>query len=125
LLVNTASKCGFTRQYADLEALHNNYKQKDLLIIAQPSSNFNNQEFENDRDIQEFCKTTYNITFEILPKKNVIGSNISEYYQEIFNIVKISPKWNFHKFLIRKNENKIYSFNHFTEISEIEKILEK
>jgi glutathione peroxidase len=107
LIVNTASKCGFTEQYKDLEQLWLTYKDKGLVIIAVPANDFGNQEPGSDAEIKQFCETHFKITFPIVSKETVIGENAHPFYkwaaQEsgFFGV----PKWNFHKYLIDKNGN--------------------
>tara|TARA_B100000035_G_scaffold314485_1_gene330914 strand:- start:2563 stop:3072 length:510 start_codon:yes stop_codon:yes gene_type:complete len=130
LVVNTASYCGFTKQYDDLQKLWDNYKSKNFIVLGVPSNSFN-QEKSNDSDVKEFCEVNFNINFPLTSITNVKGENA----HQIFKWAKSNhgnsavPKWNFHKILINK-EGKIHkTFNSFinpTSIKitkEIEKIL--
>jgi glutathione peroxidase len=131
LLVNVASKCGFTRQYTDLQALHDQYKEKGLTVIGIPSNQFGGQEPGSNEEIKNFCETNFNITFPLTDKVDVKGKNAHELYiwaKENHGKSTI-PKWNFHKILINK-EGKIHdTFNSFIEplskkiIKQIELIL--
>lgn len=102
LVVNTASQCGFTKQYKDLETLWQMFKDKNLLVIAVPSNNFGGQEPGTNEEIKEFCTSQFNITFPVVKKVDVIGDNAHPFYKWAATTTGFlgSPKWNFHKFLI-------------------------
>ena len=130
LLVNTASFCGFTKQYSDLQSLWDKYKSNGLVVLGIPSNSFN-QEKNNDKDVKKFCEVNFNIDFPLSTITDVKGENAHEIYKWAKkNYGKSAiPKWNFYKILINK-EGKIHdTFNSFTNpmskkiISEIEKIL--
>jgi glutathione peroxidase len=131
LLVNVASKCGFTKQYTALQTLYDNYKGKNFLVIAVPSNQFGNQEPGSNKEIKNFCETNFNISFPITDKVDVKGKNAHNLYKwakENFGNSTV-PKWNFHKILINK-EGKIQdTFNSFTDplsdkiIKQIEQVL--
>ena len=105
LVVNTASNCGFTAQYAELESLHNRYKDK-LVILAFPSNDFKGQEPGEDTTINQFCKIDYGVTFPIMRKSFVTkGENQNEVYKWLTDPSKNGwcdrqPNWNFCKYLI-------------------------
>ena len=115
LLVNVASKCGFTKQYTGLQTLYENYKDKDFLVIGVPSNQFGGQEPGSNMEIKNFCETNFNITFPITNKVDVKGKNahiIYKWAKENYGNSTV-PKWNFHKILINK-EGKIQdTFNSF------------
>ncbi len=108
LLVNVASNCGFTSQYAGLQKIWENYKSKDLVVIGVPSNQFGGQEPGTNEDIKEFCKVNFKINFPMTDKVNVKGSDAHPIYKwALENHGKSAvPKWNFHKILINK-EGKI------------------
>ena len=115
LLVNVASKCGFTKQYTGLQTLYDNYKDKDFLVIGVPSNQFGGQEPGSNSEIKNFCETNFNITFPITDKVDVKGKNAHSVYKWAKENHGNStvPKWNFHKILINK-EGKIQdTFNSF------------
>ena len=115
LLVNVASKCGFTKQYTDLQKLYDKYKEKNFLIIGVPSNQFGGQEPGTNKEIKDFCETNFNITFPITNKIDVKGEDAHEIYKWAKDNYGNStvPKWNFHKILINK-EGKIQdTFNSF------------
>ena len=101
LLFNSASKCGFTSQYTGLQKIHQQYKNKGLIVIGVPSDNFN-QEPGTEKEIKEFCRVNFNITFHLTKKNNVIGKNAHPIFQWINENYDARPKWNFFKFLINK-----------------------
>jgi len=107
IIVNTASDCGFTAQYAQLEELYQQHKG-NLKIIAFPANDFKNQEKGNDNDIATFCKLNYGVTFLLMQKTSVIGANQNEVFKWLSNEVKngwcnLQPEWNFSKYLIDEN----------------------
>jgi len=110
LIVNTASKCGHTRQYADLEQLYQKYGPDKFVIIGFPANNFLGQEPGTNEEILNFCSTKYNVTFPMMAKISVKGKDIHPLYQWLTikdeNGVMDAPvKWNFQKFLIDENGN--------------------
>ena len=116
LLVNVASKCGFTKQYAELQTLHDKYKEKNFVVIGVPSNQFGGQEPGSNEEIKDFCETNFNITFPITDKVDVKGKNAHAIYKWANENHGNStvPKWNFHKILINK-EGKIQdTFSSFT-----------
>ena len=108
MIVNVASKCGFTKQYKDLQELWKRYKSKGLVVIGFPSNQFGAQEPGNDKDIKNFCEVNYNINFPMVSKTEVKGENAHEIYKwALKNHGKSTvPKWNFHKILIN-SEGKV------------------
>ena len=115
LLVNVASKCGFTKQYADLQTLYDKYKDKNFTIIGIPSNQFGGQEPGSNSEIKEFCETNFNITFPMTSKVDVKGENSHQIYSWAKKNHGNStvPKWNFHKILINKNGKIQNTFNSF------------
>lgn len=107
LVVNTASKCGFTPQYEGLQKLHEKYKDKGLVIIGVPSADFANQEFSQISQVKEFTKKEFHITFPLTTIEKVKGKEAHPFYLWANNHAGFigSPKWNFHKYLIDKNGN--------------------
>ena len=105
LVVNTASKCGLTPQYKDLEAIYEKYKSKDFIIIGFPANNFGKQEPGTDKEIQGFCEMNYGVTFPMMSKISVKGSDMNEVYQFLTQKSKngfqdSDVEWNFQKYLI-------------------------
>lgn len=114
LIVNTASKCGFTGQYAGLEALHREYKDKGLVIIGFPCNQFANQEPGNAAEIAEFCKLTYDVSFHMMAKVDVNGKDAHPLYRwlrkQAPGMLGDSVKWNFTKFLVGKDGKTVKRF---------------
>ena len=116
LLVNVASKCGFTKQYDDLQKLYDDYKEKGLVVIGIPSNQFGSQEPGTEAEIKNFCETNFNINFPMTSKYDVKGNNAHPIYRwaKVTYGKSAVPKWNFHKILINKNGNVEDTFASFT-----------
>tara|TARA_B100001564_G_scaffold324463_1_gene305265 strand:- start:315 stop:830 length:516 start_codon:yes stop_codon:yes gene_type:complete len=118
VVVNVASRCGYTSQYEDLQNLWVNYKDKDLIVIGIPTNNFK-QEPGTNKEIKDFCQTNFGIDFPMSEKTDVIGKNAHPFYKwakETYGIGAI-PKWNFHKIVIGKKGNVVDTFASFTKPS--------
>ena len=111
LVVNTASQCGWTWQYDQLEELYQIYKDQGLVVVAFPSNNFGNQEPGTDQEIAEFCSTTHKITFPVVAKSDVIGNNQNLLFADLVAITGHQPQWNFHKYLISKSAGTVKFFD--------------
>ena len=115
LITNTASYCGFTKQYSDLQKLWQKYKAEGLVVLGVPSNSFN-QEKSNEKDVKDFCEVNFNINFPMTKITEVKGDNA----HEIFKWAKKNygksavPKWNFHKILINKKGKVEDTFASFT-----------
>ena len=130
LVVNTASYCGFTNQYNELQALWDKYNKKGLIVLGVPSNSFN-QEKKDSSEVKKFCEVNFNITFPLASITEVKGNNA----HEIFKWAKTHygnsavPKWNFHKILINKEGKVADTFSSFTKpmskkiVNKIESIL--
>ena len=110
LVVNTASKCGFTPQFEGLEALHAKYKGKGFAVLGFPSGDFREQEFTDEKQIQEFCTLTYGVKFPMFEKVHVKGDDATALYKELLKITGEAPKWNFHKYLVARDGRTVTSF---------------
>ncbi len=117
LIVNVASKCGYTSQYKDLQELHRKYNDK-ITILAFPSNNFGFQEPGSNDQIEEFCDSNFGIEFQLFEKSDVRGKNSNDVYKWLSSVESNgwndkSPRWNFFKYLIDENGNlsSIYSSN--------------
>jgi glutathione peroxidase len=117
LIVNTASKCGFTGQYSGLEKLYKRFKDRGLVIIGVPSNDFGKQEPGDSQQVAEFCKVNYGVTFPMTAKQSVIGDNAHPFYQWAAQGLGFGsrPKWNFHKYLVGHNGHLLDYFNSTTE----------
>lgn len=105
LIVNTASKCGFTNQFGSLEKIYQKYRDQGFEIIGIPSNDFGGQEPLANNEILSFCQKNYNITFTLTQKQIITGKDAHPLYkfaEEKFGVIG-SPKWNFHKYLIDRN----------------------
>ena len=123
LLVNTASRCGFTKQYANLSNLHQEYLDKNLIIISTPSNSFK-QELSEEEDIKEFCLVNYQTKFILTEIIDVKGDNAHPLYQWIANDYGKTPKWNFYKYLFDGQGNLVESWSSMTK-PDSEKITSK
>jgi len=125
LVVNTASQCGFTNQYADLQKLYLKYQDQNFVVLAFPSNDFGRQEPGSNEEIANFCRNNFNVSFPILEKNSVLTEN--NFYKDIYEITQQLPQWNFHKYLINKNGSQIKSFSYEIRpldlIDEIENML--
>ena len=113
LMVNVASACGFTSQYRDLEALYEAKVGKGLVIVGVPCNDFGHQESGAEREIREFCDTSYHVTFPMTGKVDIVAADRRHpFYQWIADELGDSalPRWNFHKYLIGKNGELVGSF---------------
>jgi glutathione peroxidase len=115
LVVNTASKCGYTPQYEDLEKLFETYGGDKFTVIGFPANNFMKQEPGTDAEIKEFCTTRYGVTFPMMSKISVKGDDIAPVYNWLTSkdqngVMDAPVKWNFQKFLIDENGNLVNSY---------------
>ena len=128
LIVNTASRCGFTPQYEGLQNLFTKYRKTDLTIIATTSNSFN-QEFDNSDDIKKICLVNYNVGFITSSPIEVKGKNIHPMYKWIENNYNKSPKWNFYKYLFNRSGELEESWSSITKpdskkiINKIDKLI--
>ena len=115
LLVNVASKCGFTPQYAGLEAVYEKYKDKGLVIVGIPANNFAQQEPGTNEEIKKFCSNKYNVSFPMMAKVSVLGDDKTPLYQFLTDksanpTIGGDIKWNFTKFLFDRHGNPVARF---------------
>ena len=125
MIVNTASKCGFTPQYDGLEALYQKYKEQGLVIIGFPCDQFAHQEPGSNEEIAEFCRINHGVTFPLMAKIDVNGNNAHPIYQYLKDAAPgtfgKAIKWNFTKFLINRDGTVIKRFEPTTTPEAIEK----
>lgn len=128
LIVNTASKCGFTGQYSGLEALYQEYKDRGFTILAFPCDQFAHQEPGSDAEIAEFCKLNHGVTFPIMSKIEVNGRGADPLYvwlkKQAPGVLGNSIKWNFTKFLVGKDGMSVERFASKTEPKELKTSIE-
>lgn len=129
LIVNTASKCGFTSQYAGLQNLYETYKDKGFIVLGFPSNQFGSQEPGNEKSIQEFCQVNYGVTFPLFAKIDVNGKNAHPLYKYLTTVKSSlfgsSIKWNFTKFLINRKGIPVERYASITAPKKIAKDIEK
>ncbi len=116
VVVNVASRCGYTPQYESLQKLWSDYKNKNLVVIGVPTNNFK-QEPGSNKEIKDFCETNFGINFPMTEKLDVIGKDAHPFFKwakESYGIGAI-PKWNFHKIIIGKNGQVVDTFASFTK----------
>lgn len=110
LIVNTASFCGYTTQYEGLEALHRKYKGRGLVVVGFPSNDFGGQEPGTNKEIAEFCRTTYGVQFPLYEKTTVTQLSRNALYGDLAKATGQAPKWNFHKYLVDRDGRAVASF---------------
>lgn len=111
LLVNVASKCGFTPQYEGLEALHERLSPRGFAVLGFPSNDFLGQEPGTEEEIQEFCTLTYGVKFPMFEKMHVKGGKADPLYQQLKATTGAAPGWNFHKYLVDRNGQVVANFS--------------
>ncbi len=131
LVVNTASYCGFTKQYEGLEALYAKYQQRGLVVLGFPSNDFGQQEPGSSKEIADFCYNTYGVKFPMFAKSSVKGDKVNPFYAQLIKATGTTPKWNFYKYLIDRNGKVLASYASTTTpddkglVADIEKALGK
>jgi glutathione peroxidase len=130
LVVNTASYCGFTKQYKGLEALYAKYKDRGFVVLGFPSNDFGGQEPGNSKEIAEFCQNTFGVKFPMFAKSHVKGDQVNPLHAELAQRSNSTPKWNFHKYLIARDGQTVTARTSLTSpddrdyVEEIEKLLD-
>jgi glutathione peroxidase len=126
LVVNVASKCGYTKQYKGLESLYREYKDKGFEILGFPSNDFGAQEPGTEAEIKSFCSLTYDVTFDMFSKVKVSGNDMSDAYKYLTETTDSQVKWNFNKFLVDKEGKvvKYYASSVAPEDAELRKDIE-
>lgn len=130
LIVNVASRCGFTSQYAGLQQLHDKYAEQGLVILAFPCNQFGNQEPGSDQEVQSFCSLKYNVTFDVLAKVDVNGPDTIPLYGYLKNqapglLGLQGIKWNFTKFLVDRQGQVVKRYFSFSTPASIEAEIQK
>ncbi|MDP2005778.1 MAG: glutathione peroxidase [Rubrivivax sp.] len=111
LVVNTASKCGFTPQYEGLEALHTKYGPRGLVVLGFPSGDFGGQELNDGKEIADFCFNTYGVKFPMFSKTQVVGKSANPLYVQLVKATGKAPGWNFHKYLVGRDGKPLGSYD--------------
>ena len=129
LIVNTASKCGFTKQFSGLQSVYEKYSDKDFVILGFPCNQFLKQDPGSNEDILEFCQLNFGVNFPMFAKIDVIGKNQSELYTFLIENSPVRSgkgiKWNFEKFLVNKNGEIVNRFASKVTPEEISKHIEE
>ena len=113
LVVNTASFCGFTGQYKELEALHAKYQGKGLVVLGFPSNDFS-QETGSNKEIAEFCESTFGVRFPMFAKSSVKGPQANAFFQQLAQQTGQAPRWNFHKYLLARDGTVVDQYSSLT-----------
>jgi glutathione peroxidase len=128
VIVNTASFCGFTSQYAGLEALHARYRDRGLVVLGFPSNDFS-QETGSNKEIADFCENTFGVKFPMFAKSGVTGKTANPLFAQLAEKTGSRPRWNFHKYVVARDGKRVVSFNTMVDpkspvfIREIESLL--
>lgn len=114
LMVNTASYCGYTEQYAGLQALYDKYQKRGLVVLGFPANDFGKQEPGSNAEVADFCERTFKVKFPMIEKTAVVptpGAQANAVYELLFKATGERPKWNFHKFLLARDGTNVKSFS--------------
>lgn len=109
VIVNTASFCGFTKQYAGLEALHAKYRDQGLVVLGFPSNDFS-QETGSNKEIADFCENTFGVKFPMFAKSGVTGKSANPLFKQLAERTGSAPSWNFHKYVVSRDGQAVSSF---------------
>jgi glutathione peroxidase len=129
LIVNTASECGYTPQYDGLEKLYRRYRDKGFAVLGFPANDFGGQEPGSNKEIAQFCRVNYGITFPVFAKTTVAGANANPLFRTLAAKTGKPPRWNFHKYLLDKSGEPVATFESAVEpedkrmTAQIEKLL--
>ena len=129
LIVNTASECGYTPQYDGLEKLYRRYRDKGFAVLGFPANDFGAQEPGSNKEIAQFCRVNYGITFPVFAKTTVVGANANPLFRTLAAKTGKPPRWNFHKYLLDKSGEPVAAFESAVEpedkriTAQIEKLL--
>lgn len=113
IMVNTASKCGFTPQFEGLEKLYSDYKDRGLVVLGFPSNDFAGQDPGTEKEIKDFCELTYGVKFPMFEKTEVLKDKASPIYRTVGDMAGEYPAWNFHKYVFNPKGELIGSFSSF------------
>jgi len=114
LVVNTASQCGYTPQYEGLEKLYRRYKDRGLVVLGFPSNDFGRQEPGSNKEIADFCESTFGVKFPMFVKSAVRGSDANPLFRELARQTGTTPKWNFYKYLIARDGKVVEAYSSMT-----------
>ena len=129
LIVNTASECGYTPQYEGLERLYRRYRDKGFVVLGFPANDFGGQEPGSNKEIAQFCRVNYGITFPVFAKTSVVGSKANPLFRELAAKTGKPPRWNFQKYLVNRAGQPVAAFESAVEpedsrlTAQVEKLL--
>ena len=115
LIVNTASECGYTPQYEGLERLYRRYRERGLVVLGFPANDFGGQEPGSNKEIAQFCRVNYDITFPVFAKTTVVGAKTNPLFRELAAKTGQPPRWNFHKYLVDRIGQPVAAFESVVE----------
>lgn len=110
LVVNTASRCGYTPQYEGLEKLYQRYRERGLVVLGFPANDFGSQEPGTNKQIAQFCEVNYGVSFPMFAKTSVVGANTNPFYRDLAARTGQRPQWNFYKYLLDRSGRPVTSF---------------
>lgn len=131
LVVNTASRCGYTPQYEGLERLHRRFAGRGLVVLGFPSNDFGSQEPGGAKEIAQFCQVNYGVGFPMFAKTVVTADGANPFYEKLARASSSRPQWNFHKYLVDRRGEKVLAFPSRVDpedpklVAEIERLLEQ
>jgi len=111
MVVNTASQCGYTRQYEPLESLHRRFLSRGLAVLGFPSNDFGQQEPGGSREIAEFCKANFGVSFQMFERMPVSGRGANPFHAQLAQRTGQPPRWNFHKYLIDRRTETVRTYD--------------
>ena len=111
LVVNTASYCGYTEQYASLQALYDKYQKRGLIVLGFPANDFGKQEPGSNAEVADFCERTFKVKFPMIEKTSVVEGQANPLHEALFKATGERPKWNFHKYLVARDGTTVKSFS--------------
>jgi glutathione peroxidase len=129
LVVNTASECGYTPQYEGLQSLYLRYREKGFVVLGFPANDFGGQEPGSNKEISQFCRLNYGVTFPMFAKTSVVGDKANAFYRTLAARTGKPPQWNFHKYLLDRTGQPVAVFESAVEpldpriTTQIEKLL--
>jgi glutathione peroxidase len=110
LVVNTASYCGYTKQYEGLQAIYDKYRDRGLVVVGFPANDFGKQEPGSNAEVADFCERTYKVKFPMMAKTSVVEGTANPLHEALAKTTGQRPKWNFHKYLIGRDGTTVASF---------------
>jgi glutathione peroxidase len=110
LAVNTASYCGYTKQYEGLQALYDKYRDRGLVVVGFPANDFGMQEPGSNAEVADFCERTFKVKFPMMEKSSVVGTKVNPVFSALAKATGESPRWNFHKYVIGRDGVAVKSF---------------